>query len=306
MTIRIGSAGAPRWYDSSLTRLEEYVEQLVAWGATSTELVLHPGDADERTARVHVVEQDWLPVFERYRARGIVCHVHAPLHPRFKIDRWRDDRLGLQSDLMPVLDAVAEFAQRQGEACVLVVHGGSGEPAAAEESTAAFLNWAADELQRRDAGCLLAVELRRPRSVNDAGFDRSRHALSAFVDGLGIDCVGICWDFGHDWEGRRFDPAWRAQPELAFLRRVNHVHVHGAGGPDDAVHFPLQSGRVPWPDQVDALLRARFSGAMTLEVRYRFALAMGEPWNVLGESYALLRSALDGRGGTGADRDGGR
>jgi sugar phosphate isomerase/epimerase len=293
--IRIGNAASPRWYDLSDTRLEEYIDRLVEWGATSAELVLHRGEADEQTARVHVLEEDWFRVFERYRAHGIVCHAHAPLHPRFKLDREQTDPDGLRADLLPVIEAVAEFSRRQGETCVLVLHGASGEPSIARESTKSFLTWCAEVFERTSAGGRLAIELRRPRTLDDQGFDRSRTALASFVHELGIGRVGICWDLGHDWEGRMFNPAWTPRPDDVFLDHVSHIHLHDAGGVDDAVHFPLQSGRIPWKEQLDPILDRGYQGAITLEVRYRFARSMGEPWNVLGGSYALLRSYLETR-----------
>lgn len=293
MGIRIGNAAAPRWYDLSRTRLEAYIDLLVEWGATSTELVLHRGEADERTARVHVLEEDWFPVFDRYRARGIVCHAHAPLHPRFKLDRWRNDPEGLRTDFLPVLEAVAEFSHRQGDENVFVVHGASGDPATARDSTAAFLTWATDEFERLSAGSRLAIELRRPRAADDQGLDRDREFLASFVRELGSDRIGICWDIGHDWEGRNLRAGPAPQPDDAFLAHVSHVHLHDAGGTDNAVHYPLQSSRIPWEELLTPLLERGYQEAITLELRYRFAKTMGDPWNVLGGSYALLRSFLE-------------
>jgi sugar phosphate isomerase/epimerase len=290
--IRIGNAASPRWYDQSLARLDEYIDALVDWGATSTELVLHRGEADEQTARVHVLEEDWFPVFERFLARGIVSHAHAPLHPRFKLDRWRSDPLGLGADFLPVLDAVARFAERQGAPSVLVVHGASGDAPAAAETSASFLSWAAKELEQRSAGASLAVELRRPRVSGDAAFDRSRTALEVFLRRLCEDRVGACWDIGHDWEGRKLNPVWNEQPEDEFLALVSHVHLHDAGDHDEAVHYPLKANRIPWRSLLRPLTGRGFDGAITLEVRYRFARAMGDPWTMLGDSYARFSSFL--------------
>lgn len=296
MDIRIGNAGAPRWYDLSDRRLDEYVDRLLAWGAGSAELVLHHGPADERTARVHVLEEEWQRVFERYRARGIVCHVHAPLHPRFKLDRWGNEKSELQAEMRPILRAVSEWSERQGAEAVLVIHGASGEPGAARDATAAFLDWASGELRSAGSGGRLALELRRPLTTNNDAFDRGRDAIVAFIERLGNERVGICWDVGHDWEGRSADSGWTEAPSPRFRRLVNHVHLHDAGGDLDDVHFPLQSERIPWREMMEPLLDDGYRGAITLEVRYRFALSMGDPWRVLGDSYTILRSYLDTRG----------
>lgn len=289
MSVRIGNAGAPRWYDLSPTRLDAYLGRLVEWGATSGEVVLHHGPADERIARVHVLNDDWLPVFEQYRRHGLICHVHAPLHPRFKLDRWASERAALQAEWAPVLDALAEFGERQSEPPVLVVHGASRHRAASGD----FLAWVLREMERRGSAGRIAVELRRPLTAHDTGFDRSREAISTFVAELGLRQVGVCWDIGHDWEGSVQHGASFEPPNSRFLEQVSHVHLHDAGGELNDVHYPLQSERIDWRPQVARLLAEGYRGAISLEVRYRFAQSMGEPWDVLGGSYALARGFLD-------------
>ncbi len=289
--IRIGNASSPRWYDLSPVRLEEYIDRLAAWGASTTELVLHRGEFDDRTARVHVLEEDWGHVFERYRAHGFTCNVHAPLDPRFKFDRFESDPEGIKQEFLPVIHAVADFSQRQGEDCTLVVHGASGGHTNPREATAAFLTWVSGELTRAGSG-RIALELRSPgRSMSNV-FDRSRGAITEFIQWLGDERIGICWDLAHDWEASEFDPTWSASPDLAFLALVNHVHLHDASSDDRLVHHPLQSGRIPWPSMLRPLVSAGYDAAITLEIRYRLALALGEPWHVLGGSYAMLRAFL--------------
>ncbi|MBX6341166.1 MAG: hypothetical protein IRY97_01805, partial [Thermomicrobiaceae bacterium] len=84
----LGNSGAPRWYDLDRARFEVYLDRLREWGATSTEIVLHHGPFDERTARVHVVEPDWGWVIPRYRESGLAVQVHVSLDPRFSTSRW--------------------------------------------------------------------------------------------------------------------------------------------------------------------------------------------------------------------------
>ncbi|MER3487033.1 MAG: hypothetical protein C4345_14710, partial [Chloroflexota bacterium] len=59
MAILLGSAAAPRWWDLDPAQLDAYLARLLSWGATSAELVLHHGPADEQTARVHITQADW-------------------------------------------------------------------------------------------------------------------------------------------------------------------------------------------------------------------------------------------------------
>ena len=40
------------------------------------------------------------------------------------------------------------------------------------------------------------------------------------------------------------------------------------------------------------LMNAGYDSAITLEIRYRLATALGEPWHVLGGSYAMLGAFL--------------
>jgi sugar phosphate isomerase/epimerase len=289
VTFRIGNSSAPRWYDLSLLKLARYVDSLVEWGATSTELVLHHGEADEAIRRVHILEHDWHTVFEVYRQQGLVCHIHAPLHPRFKLDRWLTEQDALQSEFVPILRAAETFAERQGETCVIVLHCASGVDA--REATAGFADWALQQTQPAGS-VLLSLELRSAVPGADPGFDRARSSLSDFVQWFGDRRLGICWDVAHDWESRLVHQDWSTIPYGRFLSVVNHVHLHDAGIDENLVHFPLQANRVPWRAMLAPLIAGNYQGAVTMEIRYRCALAMGDPWSVLQGSYAIFESFL--------------
>jgi sugar phosphate isomerase/epimerase len=280
VTIRIGNASAPRWYDLDLARLDGYIERIVASGATSTEIVLHHGAADEAVRRVHLLEEQWWPVIERYHSRDLLVHVHAPLHPRFKLSRWRSERDELRAELLPVLRAVAEITERQGEPCVLIVHGASGLDAPAV--TAGCLEWIAGEI----GGARISIELRDAGRADAIAFDRSRDGLVELVEHAGIESLGICWDIAHDWESASVLPGWAERADPRFLAHVNHVHLHNVR---EIAHQPLQFGDVPWRSMLAPLL-PDYRGAITMEIRYRCALALGEPWAVLQESYRTLTS----------------
>ena len=201
MTIRVGNAAAPRWFDLSLIRLSEYIEFIRSCGATSTELVLHAGPSDERIARVHILEDAWLPVFEQFRNRGIVCHVHAPLDPRFSLARWRIDKEELKRDFAPVMRAVSTFAERQAESTIIVVHAASGIDS--ETTTRRALEWITEAFERSSSGVLVSLELRRPADATDSRFDRNPNALAGFVRSLNRTNLGICWDLVNDLRNDR-------------------------------------------------------------------------------------------------------
>lgn len=296
MAITIGSAAAPRWWNLDHAALDAFLASLRVWGATSAELVLHHGPADEQTARVHILEADWAEVIHRVHAAGLICHVHAPLSSRFSLRRWRRAHGELQQAYLPILATADRIAQLQGQPCVLVVHGASepGTSAAANATaTVEFLQWAASLCDWQFPGVYLALELRR-RNVDSPAPDASRSDLVALIDRAGSARAGICWDLGHDWENRLTEPDWAPVPDPAFLRRVIHVHAHDAG-PDDAVHYPLVAGRVPIEEQSAALLASGYAGSITLEIRYRYAAALGEPLAMLRASYARMLAAVSGR-----------
>jgi sugar phosphate isomerase/epimerase len=292
MAIQVGNASAPRWYDLSPARLDSYIDLQLECGATSTELVLHHGEFDEQIARVHVLEKDWSSVFEKFRAIGIVCHAHAPLNPRFNFSRWQFDPEGLQLDLAPVLRAVATFAERQGDETVLVVHGASDDPELCEEITLQAIDWVAEEFEKLSSAIITAIELRRPLGPDDQRFDRRRESLTEFVQSLGRANVGICWDLGNENSAEIDCDGPDVLPEDLFLELVRHVHLHDVA-PDGSAHHPLCLERVRWREPLHPLIEAGYHGAITLEIRYRHALAQGEPWVVLADSYRRLVAFLD-------------
>jgi sugar phosphate isomerase/epimerase len=299
--IRLGSAGAPRWYDLSMERLDVYVESLVAWGATGMELVLHHGPADDRVARVHVLDDDRERVVARYLAAGLRLDVHNSLDARFHVDRWRSDPEGLMADAGPLLDAAAAIAERQGAPVAFVVHG--ARPTLVDdgrEATLGYLDWAGRRMAT--TGVTVALELRRQIDPANPGADGSRAALVETVRRAGSDHAGICWDLGHDWENGLRDPGWRPEPEEDFLSLVTHVHAHDAG-PEGQVHFPLTLHRVPFARQFALLAANDYAGSVTMEVRWRYAASLGSPWDLMAASYENARPLL-GLDGTKTGDDG--
>jgi sugar phosphate isomerase/epimerase len=297
VAVQIGNAAAPRWFDCSLDRLDEYVAFLGACGATSTELVLHHGPADDRIARVHILEADWFPVIGRFVKAGVVCHLHAPLHPRFGLGRVASEPHLFKSDWAPVVRALAQLAELQGGVTTLVVHAAPSIPVDGARETREALQWLLAELDVIDQRIRIGIELRRPAVPEDTRIDRSRESLAAFVANQQDERVGICWDIANDWQSATMRAEPLTVPDTTFLQLVNHVHLHDAGARDDVVHHPLNLERVPWRPMLRALIGQGFAGAVTMEIRYRHALEQGDPWRVLADSYERLESFLNARDG---------
>lgn len=294
MTIRVGSAASPRWWGVALTGLDDFIARLHSWGATHAELVLHHGPADDAIARVHILEPEWSEVSNRVIAAGMTCSVHGPLHPRFSLRRWRPSRAEIEAGFLPVLAHAQSIAQAQGEACVVVIHAanerGQG-PAINRNSTLDFLAWASELIATRFPDVGIAVELRHSEDASGDRVDTSRSGILDLVAGAESRSIGICWDFGHDWENSPTEPDWTVEPSAAFLDRVIHVHAHDAG-PNTLVHYPIASGKVPILRMLAALRRAAWSGAVTLEIRYRYASELGDPHDQMRRSYFAIRSMI--------------
>src|ERR687885_540603 len=110
MLVLLGNSGSPRWYDG---RFDEYLAHLVEWGATSVELPVHHGSYDERTARVHLLQQHWEGVIGAYRDRGLAVQLHVSLDPRFATERWFSDLNSLMAEYEPLLRLHAALAADQ-------------------------------------------------------------------------------------------------------------------------------------------------------------------------------------------------
>lgn len=293
MTLLLGNSGSPRWYNGPPERLEHYLHNLERWGATSVEMVLHHGPADERTARVHVLQDDWLSMVERYRDRGIQIQFHVSLDPRFATYRWMDDRAALQREYGPVLDLVTEVARDQGRSS-LVIHGSEQPDWTSEQNilvTQGLMDWLVDRLAADAPGAVVALELGAWKPSRPTASARSRSSALAVVDAIDSPQVGICWDIAHDHENGLIDPDWQPLPPDDFLRRVVHVHLHDLDE-HGASHFPLTLGRVEFTDQIAALQRLNARAPITLEIRWLHALRLGKPWEMLAASYAEVYRRL--------------
>ena len=289
MTGLLGNSGAPRWYDCDAARFPHYLDQIVAAGATAAEIVLHDGEADEFTSRVHVVRSDWESVIDGYRSRGLWVSVHGPLTPEFSARHWNTARRELLNRYQPVLRQVADLAEEQG-ATNLVLHA-AADPAldllGNERVTAEFVQSIGELIGRWSSRVNVVLELRAENSARPSAAALSRASVLRILNLVNHSSVGICWDLAHDMENAIATGSGWTRPPDAFLERVRHLHLHDLGE-DGEPHCPPLIGRVPISD--GPKLCPTVSAIM--EIRWRMAERMGAPWEILAKSYQAVLSQL--------------
>lgn len=286
MPSTLGNSGAPRWYDCDRERFRQYLDLLSECGATGAEIVLHDGEADEFTSRVHVVREDWETVVRGYRDQGLRLSVHGPLTPEFSPQRWRNEPGRTLRRYQPILDQVRELSREQG-ATNLILHATTDADRTLEQNerdSARFLDAILNELERGVSNVTVAVELRAFRHERPSAAATTRASALHVVEQTDGDQIGICWDLAHDLESRIALGAEWSEPESRFLQRVRHLHLHDLG-PDDEPHFPPVTGRVP----LESGLARLHDVPAIMEVRWRMAERVGEPWDVLKQSYRVVQ-----------------
>jgi sugar phosphate isomerase/epimerase len=283
--IRFGPAAAPRWFNQDLARFEQYLDLIVEEGGSAIEFVVLPGSGTEELGRVHLLGPVASEAVALAQARGLQVNLHAPLTPEFRITEWAADRASYRERFARVIELLHVAEVGQSDPPRLVIHAAAGRPALTSE----YLEWLAGELTRAHSAAGISVELRGPSSGADRDFDRSLSTLRDFVESLGTGRIGICWDIAHDWE----HGGGIAELSPGLLRQINHIHIHD-NRPTGEVHAPLDSGSVPWRFALRQLGDAQWSGSITLEIRYRYALEQGEPWDVLRASLRAARAVLAG------------
>jgi sugar phosphate isomerase/epimerase len=283
----LGNSGAPRWYDCDLDRFEDYLDHLQSCESNSAEIVLHDGDADEFTSRVHVVRRDWDRVTRRYRDRGFTLSVHGPLTPEFSPRRWVDEPALTINRYEPILQHVAEIADEQGGA-TLVLHAladSDRDQFENERGTAEFLETIAEHAWRHSSDITLAIELRAYRDSRRSAAATTRESVLRVVQQTSHPDIGICWDVAHDFESHiALNRNW-SEPTTEFLQHVRHVHLHDLG-PQLEPHYPPIVGRVPF----HSVLNRINDVPIVMEVRWRMAERLGEPWNILRKSYRAVQA----------------
>lgn len=283
--IRFGPAAAPRWFDQDLTRLPRYLDLIAAAGGRAIEFVVLPGAGSLELGRVHVLERDAPAAIEMAQARGLIVNLHAPLPPSFRMSQWGKDERAYRSRFAPVIETLSRTARGQEVSPLLVMHAAANEP----DVATGFLSQLLEDLSTTAATARISVELRARSGTEDDRFDRNLYTLAEFVSGLSEERIGICWDVAHDWENTGHIS--RLTPDLLAL--INHVHIHDSRLSGE-VHAPLGVGSVPWRLAIQQLSNADWQGAITLEIRYRYATERGDPWTVLTHNLMQVRATLAG------------
>lgn len=283
--IRFGPAAAPRWFNQNIARFREYLDLIGAAGATAIEFVMFPGIGSEELGRVHLLPRIAHEAVTESHARGFHVNLHAPLTSEFRMVEWARGRDAYRTRFAPMLELIHRVEAGQALPPVIVFHAADDDA----ETTASFLAWMSEELDRRGARAQLSLELRVSAGPADSRFDRSLESLASFLNQYHLPRVGICWDVAHDWENSGQVTA--LTPDMTH--RINHIHIHDSRA-DGAVHAPLTRDRVPWQGAVATLGNVQWRGSVTLEIRYRYAAELGEPWDVLAESLRQFRTVLAG------------
>lgn len=283
--IRFGPAAAPRWFNQDIARFREYLDLIGTNGGTAIEFVAFPGYGTEELGRVHLLPRIARDAVVESHARGFHVNLHGPLTSEFRMVEWARDRDAYRKRFLPLLELIQVVEAGQPAPPVVVFHAAGEAP----ETTADYLAWLSEELDKRHSHARLSLELRVRNGLSDSRFDRSLEPLVSFMGRLDQTRVGICWDVAHDWENGGHITA--LDPEM--IRCINHVHIHDSRA-DGAVHAPLARDQVPWQDAVAMLRSAKWQGSVTLEIRYRYAAEQGEPWDVLEESLRTFQTVLAG------------
>ncbi len=283
--IRYGPAASPRWFDGDLDRFPAYLDVLKAAGARQIEFVLLPGPGSPELGRVHLLESQWASAFERARSAGMHIDLHWPLPAEYRLIEWILAPDQYMAGVEPILSAAHGIGAAQPNPPALVLHAAADD----KEATRRFLNALLERVAQAGARIRPVVELRAPSGLDDQRFDRSLDSLIRVLEPLGSDAVGICWDIAHDWEA----DGLVTEVDPAHIRWIRHVHLHD-NRTDGHVHAPLGTGTIPWEDAIERLRALRYSGSVTLEIRYRYATDHGAPWSVLDDSLRRVRAVLEG------------
>ena len=88
--------------------------------------------------------------------------------------------------------------------------------------------------------------------------------LSELCDYFNSEYVAVCWDFGHaNLLGNNQEKA------IAYVgNRIKCTHIHSNDGNYDQHNLPSQ-GNIEWEKIMPALKKTGYSGALTLEIKYK-------------------------------------
>ncbi len=268
--IRFGPAAAPRWFDLDLARFGDYLDLITSCGATAIEFVALPEVGTEEERRVHLDIQQWPEYVAAAQARDLTVNIHWPLPPRFRLEGIAVDHL-LGMAVMVDLVAAGQSAPP-----AVIVHGISDDPALTFRRLDVFRRHLESDAQ-------ICLESRVPMNADDHRWDRSLLSLAEELQ----EPFGICWDVANQWLATR-----SLDVPHEVLGRIRHIHLHDSR-PDHTLHAPLDTGAIDWRTALAAFhTSSHWQGCLTLEIRYRYASEVGEPWDVLRDTLQRANAYL--------------
>lgn len=241
--IHVGFSMHPRWANAD--HAAEFLKPLRDAGLSAVEFELDSNDA---------CWPEFPALIETCRDLGLTLCFHAPHRPPRTIAGFAGGaREEIIRSLSPMYDVAARYAP-----ALIVVHGAkdaSRSHALLYADTKAFLEWILDTYEN----LTIALENLNPDPhANKVGCNRAE--VGRIVQEVHHPRLGICWDVGHDVNGGA-----RRLPSVVWLQMVRHVHIHDL---DDRGldHYPLIYGKVVAERWLPPLVRAGFTGIVTLEV----------------------------------------
>lgn len=272
MTVELGFALHPKWVERE--GREEFLAPLKAAGMSVLEFTLHPEGNEWDLMRTFV---------EECVDAGYRCHFHAPYQGAFNADGFSAARREeLIARYTAPLDFAERMAERGGYAPALVIHGAHSTAPLAQlaDDTRQFLEWV---LARTRHARVMLENLPPKKGCVRVGETYAQ--VVALVRALNHPRLWICWDLGHSVLQNL------GLPDNDFLRAVRHVHIHDINAARED-HFPLVFGNVPWQDDLRALKRVGFAGAVVLEINGYRAQSVERADERLVESFVLMHDMI--------------
>jgi sugar phosphate isomerase/epimerase len=283
--IRPGVGMINQWLDRD--RSAYFLNRLHRGGASFVEFKVSPERWAGREWQIFLALEQGLDV--TFHASFAAQYNLALFDPEEKNDVRR-----LFSELF---SRVAFVAEKKKSPALVNVHPAWGDRDADREvlftKTARFIKWALSLFDKNGWNIRLALELlpRDPRKVKVGEGTGDLVTLRDMLPGLDFT---FCWDLGH-FHLNRMSGCGDDVPQDRFLEGVGHVHVHDICGDED--HNPLVCGTVPVSGYLSCLDGFSTEGGKTLnaalEIKYENAARLGDPFDMLFLSLALLNKHLE-------------
>ena len=167
--------------------------------------------------------------------------------------------------LLPLLEQAKAYQPLVTVTLHSYITGDDSDVAPAIIKTRQLLKRWGDEAERY--GFRLALELNRDKHNGDPSV--TPRGVLTMLEGSDPNAVGVCFDFGHYYSNvRTYGLGEDVFPDIRFLERVIHTHIH-ALGENGGTHFPLDaSGQLPLDRYVGGLFRAGYQDIYNVELEF--------------------------------------